>query len=435
MGCPTTVNGYTATWTRGKLSKLTKGSARTEMHTYDYTYNAFGRRTGINYTYATRTLSSSAVLIGMLMGYTHVFDYDHFGRLICETKTSRYYSEANGTEKIVYLYDETGIIGMMRTAESGTTTTYYFQCNLLGDVIGIYDTSGTKVGGYAYDAWGNCTITLDTNGIATRNPIRYRGYYYDKETKLYYLNARCYNPEWRRFISPDDTSYLDPESVNGLNLYAYCYNDPVNYADPSGHWAISLLAGLVIGGLVSWGLSELFGEHLVTGASLALTGGSAVVSGIMAMTLTTPVGWIVGGITAVAGIFTSAFASAELQQHFTGDNWMLDGGMSQGAYYTLMTISSITASVGTAASSVAYHYKIDTVIQKGRINGKMVSGADIDGYPGLRFSSKTGKVYSLEFHPKHNGHGVHIQWNQWFTTYPKFPGEYVLKPLWRLRLW
>ena len=76
-----------------------------------------------------------------------------------------------------------------------------------------------------------------------------------------------------------------------------------------------------------------------------------------------------------------------------------------------------------------------TVTQKGRINGKMVSGTDIDGYSGLRFSSKTGKVYSLECHPNHNNHGLHIQWNQWFTTYPKFPGEYVLNPLWRLRLW
>ena len=192
---------------------------------------------------------------------------------------------------------------------------------------------------------------------------------------------------------------------------------------------------MVIGGLVSWGLSELFGEHLVTGAGLALTGGSAIISGIMAMTLATPVGLIVGGITAAAGVFTLVFASAELQQHFTGDNWMLDVGMSESAYYTLMAISSITASIGTAASSITYHYKIDSVIQKGRINGKMKSGKDIAGYKGLRFSSKTGKVYSLEFHPNHNNHGVHIQLNQWFTTYPKYPGEYVLNPLWRLRLW
>ena len=144
-------------------------------------------------------------------------------------------------------------IGIVYTSESGTTTTYYFQRNLLGDGVGIYDTSGTKVGGYAYDAWGNCTITLDENGIAFRNPIRYRGYYYDEDTKLYYLNVRYYCPEWRRFISPDDTAYLDSESANGLNLYAYCNNDPVNYADPSGHLGIALTLlistgiGLVLG--------------------------------------------------------------------------------------------------------------------------------------------------------------------------------------------
>ena len=82
--------------------------------------------------------------------------------------------------------------------------------------------------------------------------VGYRGYYYDRETKLYYLNARYYNPEWRRFISPDDTAYLGVENANGLNLYAYCYNDPVNYADPSGQIAIaSLLIAAIITGAVS----------------------------------------------------------------------------------------------------------------------------------------------------------------------------------------
>ena len=99
---------------------------------------------------------------------------------------------------------------------------------------------------YIYDAWGNCTIDSSTADIelAKLNPIRYRGYYYDRDTGLYYLNARYYSPELRRFISPDDTAYLNPENVNGLNLYAYCYNDPVNYADPSGH-SVSLILGLI----------------------------------------------------------------------------------------------------------------------------------------------------------------------------------------------
>ena len=163
------------------------------------------------------------------------------------------------------MYDETGIIGMMYTSESGTTTTYYFQRNLLGDVIGIYNARGEKVGGYAYDAWGNCTITLNSDGSAIRNPIRYRGYYYDEDTKLYYLNARYYCPEWRRFISPDDTGYLDPETPNGLNLYTYCGNDPVNYADPSGNSIIaSILIGAAIGAVISGGfslVSELYQNH------------------------------------------------------------------------------------------------------------------------------------------------------------------------------
>ena len=139
---------------------------------------------------------------------------------------------------------------MEYTATSGATNTYYFQRNLQGDVVAIYNTNGTKVGGYDYDAWGNCSITLDTNGIASRNPIRYRGYYFDSETGFYYLNSRYYSPEWRRFISPDDTAYLDPETPNGLNLYCYCNNDPINYADPSGHlalWIITAIIGAVVG--------------------------------------------------------------------------------------------------------------------------------------------------------------------------------------------
>ena len=93
------------------------------------------------------------------------------------------------------------------------------------------------------DAFGNCTIASGTTdqALAKANPIRYRGYYYDTDTGLYYLNARYYNPQWRRFISPDSTDYLDPETPNGLNLYAYCNNDPVNYKDPSGRLTIDIV--------------------------------------------------------------------------------------------------------------------------------------------------------------------------------------------------
>ena len=102
---------------------------------------------------------------------------------------------------------------------------------------------------YSYDAWGNHNSYGSSNGdLAHVNPIRYRGYYYDVDIGLYYLNSRYYNPQWRRFISPDSTEYIDPETPNGLNLYCYCNNDPINYADPSGH-SIILTAALTLMGI------------------------------------------------------------------------------------------------------------------------------------------------------------------------------------------
>jgi len=86
------------------------------------------------------------------------------------------------------------------------------------------------------------------DGIAEINPIRYRSYYYDNETGLYYLKSRYYDPEVGRFINMDAIEELRPNVVNGLNLYAYCLNNPVMFSDPSGKWLISaLLIGLVVG--------------------------------------------------------------------------------------------------------------------------------------------------------------------------------------------
>lgn len=94
---------------------------------------------------------------------------------------------------------------------------------------------------YVYDAWGNHAV-LDADGndiddaehIGNLNPFRYRGYYYDAETGLYYLQTRYYDPETGRFISQDSIEYADPTTVNGLNLYAYCLNNPIKFVDYSG---------------------------------------------------------------------------------------------------------------------------------------------------------------------------------------------------------
>ena len=76
--------------------------------------------------------------------------------------------------------------------------------------------------------------TIINRFIAFKNPFRYRSYYLDFETNLYYLNSRYYDPEIGRFINADDISNLTPNILNGLNLYAYCLNNPVNTSDEDG---------------------------------------------------------------------------------------------------------------------------------------------------------------------------------------------------------
>ena len=117
----------------------------------------------------------------------------------------------------------------------------------------MYNSSGSLVAKYEYDAWGNHKVYSSTGVentsatfIGNVNPFRYRGYYFDRETKLYYCNERYYNPEWGRWISPDSVKYLEPKSINGLNLYAYCGNDPINKHDPSGHFPWSIWAAVML---------------------------------------------------------------------------------------------------------------------------------------------------------------------------------------------
>ena len=100
----------------------------------------------------------------------------------------------------------------VRYKNGSTTTDYYFVCNWRGDVIRIYDGAGAVVANYNYDAWGGIISVTDANGaaitdsthIANVNPLRYRGYYYDSETGLYYVSSRYYDPEIGRWINADN---------------------------------------------------------------------------------------------------------------------------------------------------------------------------------------------------------------------------------------
>lgn len=111
---------------------------------------------------------------------------------------------------------------------------YYYVTNLNGDIVAITDANGNLVAKYTYDIWGN---VLDIEpfekdneeqlNVARLNPFRYRGYYYDNESGLYYCNSRYYSPELCRFITPLDYSSIDSSNKYTLNRYAYCYNSPI----------------------------------------------------------------------------------------------------------------------------------------------------------------------------------------------------------------
>ena len=171
---------------------------------------------------------------------TTTFSYDGFGNRIAKNGILfTYDSQGNLIEQsngLRFMYDHTGVMGFEYEGN-----TYVYQKDILGNIVAIVDSNGEIVASYVYDAWGNHKI-YDSIGseysrptfIGNLNPFRYRGYYYDSETGLYYLNSRYYDPEVCRFISADAVKYVEPSIFGGLNLYAYCNNNPVMYSDAEG---------------------------------------------------------------------------------------------------------------------------------------------------------------------------------------------------------
>ena len=196
FGNPTNYKGNAATWQHGKL--LTQYGSTT------FVYDGYGRR-----------IKKGSI----------IFAYDNEGNLI---------RQSDGTNTLEFIYDGSGLSGV-----KCNDVNYLYRKNAQGDITHILDNTGMVVAKYVYDAWGNHVI-VDGNGndlasgVGVLNPFRYRGYYYDTETNLYYLQTRYYDPEAGRFLSQDDVSYLAPDNINGLNLYAYCSNNPIKNIDALG---------------------------------------------------------------------------------------------------------------------------------------------------------------------------------------------------------
>ena len=218
--------------------------------------------------------------------------YDGFNQRIrketdSETTYYRYIdnkliSEENNSYTITFLYSHIGITGFIFN-----NVIYYYEKNIMQDVINIRNSNNVIVASYIYDAFGNHKV-LNTNGtintsssfIGNINPIRYRSYYFDKDLKMYWLTTRYYDPEVGRFISPDHYSYLNYQKLHGLNLYAYSKNNPVMYYDPSGHsFILTMIAGIAIGvagALLLFGLKSDSPTPRSSGKSEIPTGDDAI---------------------------------------------------------------------------------------------------------------------------------------------------------------
>ena len=174
------------------------------------------------------------------VSYTYDVDGNRTSKTVGGEKTeyvlngSQILSMKKGKERLDFLYDENS--SLMGLEYNGTR--YYYIRNAQLDIIGIIDRTGKQVVSYQYDAWGK---VLPTTGelkwsVGVANPFRYRGYYYDQESGLYYLQSRYYDPVVGRFISADTSSVLtaSPMEVTEKNLFAYCDNKPTIYLDWNG---------------------------------------------------------------------------------------------------------------------------------------------------------------------------------------------------------
>lgn len=207
-----------------------------------------------------------------------------------------------GTTKttVQFVYDAEGKPLLLRL---NGKTDYFYLYNGLGDVVGLIDSSNKVVVRYQYDSWGKVTSSEDTSGVslATLNPFRYRRYIYDPETGLYYLGSRYYDPEVGRFVNADDFETLtyQMDSVQGKNLYQYCFNNPVNMEDGDGGWPkwvtqVAIGVGAIVIGAVAVAATAATGGVAATFA-VAVTAGAktAAMSGV--------IGAVVGASTSVIG--------------------------------------------------------------------------------------------------------------------------------------
>ena len=275
---------YTFTWTEGRNLATSSGNG----HNISYTYDSDGLR-------LSRTVDG-----------TKTYSYVYIGDQLMEMTI-----DDNGTVRTLSFFYDNSSPYAVKVTSGGSSSTYYYVLNLQGDVTAIVNGAGKTVVEYTYDPWGKL-LSIDgeyKNGLGVRNPLRYRGYVYDTETGLYYLQSRYYDPTTCRFINADAYASTG-QGVVGHNMFAYCGNNPVTGYDPTGYWNWrGVLAGLAI---FAVGVATLALTVATAGTATPVAAAAISTVGTLASTATITTGYVVttGAATdsTIVADFTFSFA-------------------------------------------------------------------------------------------------------------------------------
>ena len=370
IGNPTSYRGWGMTWQGGRqLASMQKDGT-----TLSFSYNDAGLRTEKTVNGSTRRYIWNSSQLMADVGASDAF----------------YFHYSSGGELIGYTY---------KTAEAET------ECILVknqqGDVEKVISADGTILASYTYDAWGN--VLTSEGSLATANPIRYRGYYFDTETSLYYLQSRYYDPAIGRFINADNyaTTY---KTSTGANMFAYCLTNPANCKDDGGELANWLIGGVVgaVAGIVGQVLSDAATSLLtgkVTVSNWQTYAGAAVGGAAGGIVLATTgnvnaANAVTGAVTTGVGQSLEKLTIKGYKKTWAeiGANAVADGAVS----YTLGKIPGFKGTTAGRNSWSAVYKSGLTKLRNGtvaRMSGKVVSkglgssiisGFALDAYYGLK---------------------------------------------------
>ena len=320
--------------------------------------------TNVSYTYDRTGLRSTKTVNGTTYHYAYAGD-----KLV--------WQEWDGNE-MFFFYDESNApIGFWYHPASGSNVTGYYMTTQQGDITRIEDVNGNVLATYEYDAWGK--LISSSGSLADINPLRYRGYYYDTETELYYLSNRYYDPKVSRFINADSTDAV--LSANGLydqNLFVYCDNNPVMYADNEGDfWHI--VVGAAVGGLIS-GVVQV-ATNLATGKEWS--------DGVLSSVASGAIGGAVSstslGITAIFAINALTSATSEgIDQVASGQK------INIGAVLTEGVIGGVFGAVGGKGNGTKHLMNLGIGTVKRTVNTTVHKGIK----SGLKEAGKAFTYYA-----------------------------------------